>query len=95
MALPSVRAAAGRMQRYSKYKTTHSSVTASGSRKTAYHVQKSGDNSSKTIGNEEKACTWCRKRKMRSQRHTWNGCRKLKATMPSKGREGSAGLSAD
>ena len=49
-----------------------------GNSKTAYRIQKSSD-SLKTIGTEEKDCTWCRKRKMRSQGHTWNECRKLKA----------------
>ena len=55
--------------------------TVTGNSKMAYRVQKSGDtgNSPKTIGSEEKDCTWCRKRKMRSQGHTWNECRKLKA----------------
>ena len=35
----------------------------SGNSKTAYRIQKSSD-SPKTIGNEEKDCTWCRKRKI-------------------------------
>ena len=46
-----------------------------GNSKTIYRIQKSP----KTIGNEEKDCTWCRKRKMRSQGHTWNERGKLKA----------------
>ena len=49
-----------------------------GNSKTAYRIQKSSI-SPKTIGNEKKDCTWCRKRKMRSPGHTWNECRKLKA----------------
>ena len=49
-----------------------------GNSKTTYRIQKSSD-LPKTAGNEEKDCTWCRKRKMRSQGHTWNECRKLKA----------------
>ena len=57
--------------------------TVTGNSKTAYRVQKPGGtgNLPKTMGNanEEKDCTWCRKRKMRSQGHTWNECRKLKA----------------
>ena len=48
--------------------------TVTGNSKTAYRVQKSGDTGSlpKTMGNanEGKDCTWCRKRKMRSQGHT-------------------------
>ena len=40
---------------------------------TAYRVQRSGD-TSRPKSPEEKDCTcsWCRKRKMRSQGHTWN-----------------------
>ena len=47
-----------------------------GNSKTAYRIQKSSDSPK---GNEEKDCTWCRKRKMHSHGHTWNECRKLKA----------------
>ena len=65
--------------------SANKSVTT-GNSKTAYRVQKSGDGS-KPHGNEEKDCTWCRKRKMRPQAHTWNECRKLKLTTLSRRRK--------
>ena len=54
--------------------------TVAGNSKTAYRVQKPSDAPKGSgPGREEKDCNWCRKRKMRSQGHTWNECRKLKA----------------
>ena len=53
-------------------------VTTAGNSKTAYRIQRSGE-TSRPKSPEEKDCTWCRKRKMRSQGYTWNECRNLKA----------------
>jgi len=58
--------------------SANKSVATAGNSKTAYRVQRSGE-ASRPKSPEEKDCTWCRKRKMRSQGHTWNECRKLKA----------------
>ena len=53
--------------------------TVAGNSKTAYRVQKPSDAPKGSGPGREKDCNWCRKRKMRSQGHTWNECRKLNA----------------
>ena len=64
-----------------------------GNSKTAYRVHRPSD-LPKTPGTEEKECTWCKKRKMRSRGHTWNECRKLKAHNAKQKEEGGKGEKA-